>query len=158
MHTMQILRGNLEEIKKNFSNIDRHMNGSKNAHITKQAIIQSQKKDIIQLIETENAKSKAEATEFLEKFKAVTSHKTNLEEVEEDDQITKTTDLIEDMEAIESDNRDCINEEYDEKRNIPPKPLPRKSISEQSSFEEFPKPRPRITAGNNNYKVSHQLF
>lgn len=155
---MQILRGNLEEIKKNFSNIDRHMNGSKNAHITKQAIIQPQKKDIIQLIETENAKSKAEATEFLEKFKAVTSHKTNIEEV--NDQITKTTDLIEDMETIESDNRDCINEEYDydEKRNIPPKPLPRKSISEQSSFEEFPKPRPRITAGNNNYKVSHQLF
>lgn len=134
------------------------MNGTKNAHITKQPIIQPQKKDIIQLIETENAKSKAEATEFLEKFKAVTAHKNNIE----DDQITMKANLIENMEATiveeENDNRDCINEEeLDEKKNIPPKPLPRKSISEQSSTEEFPKPRPRVTAGN-NYKVSTFLI
>lgn len=137
------MRGNLEEIKKNFSNTERHLNGTKNTHITKQPLIQP-KKDIIQLIETENAKSKAEANEFLEKFKAVTSNKNA-----ENDQITKKAALI------EKDNRECIIEEEDEeeKRTIPPKPLPRKSISEQSSTEEFPKPRPRVTGGN-NYKVS----
>lgn len=136
------MRGNLEEIKKNFSNTERHLNGTKNTHITKQPIIQP-KKDIIQLIETENAKSKAEANEFLEKFKAVTSLKNN-----ENDQITKRANLI------EKDNRECIIEEEEEEiRTVPPKPLPRKSISEQSSTEEFPKPRPRATAGN-NYKVS----
>lgn len=143
----------MEEIKKNFSNIDRHMNGTKNAHITKQPIIQPPKKDIIQLIETENAKSKAEANEFLEKFKAVTSHKNN-----DSDPISKKADLIENM----KDNRDCINEEVpegdieeeeEEEKKTPPKPLPRKSISEQSSVEEFPKPRPRVTPGC-NYKVS----
>jgi hypothetical protein len=148
----QILRGNLEEIKKNFSNIDRHMNGT-NADITKQPIIQP-KKDIIQLIETENAKSKAEANEFLEKFKAVTSHKnSNNNDDIDSDQMTKKPDLIENM----KDNRDCINEEMEEEeeeeKKTPPKPLPRKSISEQSSVEEFPKPRPRFTPGC-NYKVS----
>lgn len=118
------------------------MNGTKNSHVTKQPIIQP-KKDIIQLIEIENAKSKAEANEFIEKFKAVTSHKNN-----ENDQITKKANLI------EKDNREVVNEEEEEeKRAVPPKPLPRKSISEQSSTEEFPKPRPRVTAGN-NYKVS----
>lgn len=130
------------------------MNGTKNAHITKQAIIQAPKKDIIQLIETENAKSKAEATEFLEKFKAVTAHKNN---ILENDQITNLkSNLIENMETIEEcDNRE--SEDADEKKNIPPKPLPRKSISEQSSTEEFPKPRPRVTAAT-NYKVSTFLI
>lgn len=44
--------------------------------------------------------------------------------------------------------------------DVPPKPLPRKSISEQGSFEDnsgvvFPKPRPRMAYSNVNYKVVH---
>lgn len=66
-----------------------------------------------------------------------------------------------DIDIVPEIPKPCINNSNSNSTNvIPPKPLPRTSISEQGSFDEStnnvsppaPKPKPRLTA-NSNYKV-----
>lgn len=115
-------------------------------------------KNKIQLMEKDQAKSKSESDEFIQKHKTIAQKL--IENFEDEPKIVE-----EKAETEKNGNQDDLNghNENDFFKNgknqneIPPKPLPRKSISDQgSSFEEnsaVPKPKPRSACQNFNYKV-----
>lgn len=117
-------------------------------------------KDKIQLMEKDQAKSKIESEEFLQKHKSIRSQKL-IENFENEPKLSAETGKEKEKNG---NGHSDLNGHEDLKNgkvhsDIPPKPLPRKSISEQGSFDEnssvvFPKPRPR-TACPTTYKVFH---
>lgn len=145
----------MENIRKNINNIECQLNGKKSEEkIERNEKEKAKEKNLI--INAE--KLKDEQSEFLQKYKAVTSNK-NIE-----NNCNKAYDNVSNHNN-NNDNDNDVNENNDyedckieEKKNdTPPKPLPRKSISEQSSLEEgipIPKPRTSGSSSSNNYKVS----
>lgn len=117
-------------------------------------------KNKIQSMESDQAKSKTQTDEFMQKHKSIMAHKL-IENFENEPKISEG--------AEEEKNGNGHKEFNDDDAVIalkngkmqcdtPPKPLPRKSISEQGSFEDnsivLPKPRPRTACPNLTYKVS----
>lgn len=99
-------------------------------------------------------KSKLESDEFVQKHKSIMSQKLIENCVNE----PKIVESNEQNEKNGTFRHDPNGHEEIIKNDIPPKPLPRKSISEQGSFEEnstniIPKPRPRTACPSTNYKV-----
>lgn len=120
-------------------------------------------KNKIQLMEKDQAKCKSESEEFIQKHKSIAqklieNYDDEPKIVEEKTQTEKNGCSQEDSND-HSENNDCLKNGKIQ-HEVPPKPLPRKSISDQgSSFEisdkensAVPKPKPR-TASNFNYKV-----
>jgi len=139
--------GNLEEIRKSLKEIEKHqMNGQQ----AKQHVI-IPKKEKTHNFNVETKSSNNETSEFLEKFKAVRMQKNLDNKTVENGSKVKNGDH-DDHKVDEDDDDDIIKKEV-----VPPVPLPRKSISEQSSFEEnssgVPKPKPRQIGNCTNYKV-----
>ena len=143
--------GNLEEIRKSLKEIEKHqMNGQQ----AKQHVI-IPKKEKTQNFNVETKSSNNETSEFLEKFKAVRMQKNLDNKTVENGSKVKNGDH--DDHKVDDDDDDIIKKDV-----VPPVPLPRKSISEQSSFEEnssgVPKPKPRQIGNCTNYKVySHSI-
>jgi hypothetical protein len=140
---------NLNNSEKNKTSVDQSIKLS-----VKPAFIPVKNK--IQLMEKDQAKSKSESEEFLQKHKSIAQKLIeNFDDepkiVEEKTQKEKNGD--ESHELIE--NGSLKNGKI--QSEVPPKPLPRKSISDQgSSFEEnsnVPRPKPRTACPNFTYKV-----
>lgn len=154
----QILRGNLKEVVSNMNNSAKNLTETAKLN---QPILPVKNK--IQLMELDQEKSKTESAEFLLKHKSITCQKL-IENFDEEPNIVEVTaQNAKNGSHYDDSNGDQISSLKNGKihGDIPPKPLPRKSISEQGSFEEnfnnsIPKPRPR-QATNNHYKV-YTLF
>lgn len=112
-------------------------------------------------MENDQAKSKIQSEEFMQKHKSIMAQKL-IENYENEPKLSEE----EEVEKFEKGNTDSNgHDDVISVKNgkshvdIPPKPLPRKSVSEQGSFEEnsvvFPKPRPRVACQNLTYKVSN---
>lgn len=107
-------------------------------------------KDKIQLMEMDQAKSKIETEEFMQKHKSIMSQKL-IENFDNEPKLMET--------EIEKNGNGHIDEKNGHENgkivsDMPPKPLPRKSISDKGSFDEnssfaVPKPQPRTAS----YKV-----
>lgn len=148
--------GNLEEIRKSLKEIEKHQT---NGQAKQQVIVPKKEKSHVANVDTKNSNS--DTSEFLEKYKAVRMQKTV------DKECNKTADengsKVKNGDHNDTNKIDEEEEEEDDdiikKEVVPPVPLPRKSISEQSSFEDnssgIPKPKPRQTGNCNNYKVYH---
>lgn len=109
--------------------MEKEINGNKNTH-AQQPKFKAKEHTVVTEQKNEN--------EFLEKFNSVKMKN------HDNDKVNNSVN-----------NNNDIKDDDKVKKDIP-KPLPRKSISEQISFEEIiPKPKPR-TSNCNNYKV--QLF
>ena len=111
-------------------------------------------------MENDQAKSKNQSEEFMQKHKSIMAQKLienydNEPKLSEVEEIEKNGKCINDSNGHDDDVISLKNGKAPV--DIPPKPLPRKSISEQGSFEEnsvvFPKPRPRVACQNLTYKV-----
>jgi hypothetical protein len=129
----------------------------KSKTITKPAFVPAKNK--IQLMEKEQEKSKIETEEFMQKHKSIMAHKL-IENYDDEPKIVEAADdgNDENDKPDKNGHEDAIISIKNGKihSDVPPKPLPRKSISEQGSFEDnsgvvIPKPRPRTS--NLNYKV-----
>lgn len=151
------MRGNLKEVVSNLNNSNKSKIeiDIKPKVISKPAFVPI--KDKIQIMEKDQAKSKIESDEFIQKHKSIMSQKL-IENCDNEPKLSAET------EKEKNGNGHDLNGHEDTTKNekinteVPPKPLPRKSISDQGSFEEnssvvFPKPRPR-TACPTSYKVS----
>lgn len=155
--TQQILRGSLKDVVSNMNNSAKNLNDLAKP-ITKQSIFPSKNK--IQLMELDQEKRQTESAEFMQKHKTITCQKL-IENFEEEPKIVEVTaQNTKNSSHCNDTNGDHLASLNNGKvhSDIPPKPLPRKSISEQGSFEEnssilIPKPRPRMACGNFNYKV-----
>ena len=124
-------------------------------------------------MEKKQLQYKQECNEFEQKFKTITVDRNPvknecllIENISVDDEIDKLNENkrhfdckgSEILNSEEKTDDDCIDERA--LIMVPPKPLPRTSISDQGSFEEcnfssstaIPKPRPRSSA-NHGYKV-----
>lgn len=118
-------------------------------------------KNKIQLMESDQAKSKTQSEEFLQKHKSIMAHKL-IENFENEPKLSDGPEEEKNGNGHKESNGhdDAIISLKNGKMqcDTPPKPLPRKSISEQGSFEEnsivLPKPRPRTACPNLTYKVS----
>lgn len=154
------MRGNLKEVVSNLNNSHKSKieNDIKPKVITKPSLVPI--KDKIQLMEKDQAKCKIESEEFMQKHKSIMAQKL-IENFDNEPKLSAET------EKEKNGNGHDLNGHEDTTKNgkihteVPPKPLPRKSISDQGSFEEnsavvFPKPRPR-TACPTSYKVSAVL-
>lgn len=108
----------------------------------------------MQSIESDQTKSKIQGEEFMQKHKTIMAQKL-IENFENEPKLSE-----EEVEKNGKSNND-FNGHNNSVTNgkahvdLPPKPLPRKSISEQGSFEEnsVPKPRPRVACPILTYKV-----
>lgn len=116
-------------------------------------------KDKIHLMEKDQAKSTSETEEFMQKHKSIMAQKF----IENCDDEPKLSDGIErnGNDQTDKNGHDLKNGQVHNETS-PPKPLPRKSISDQGSFDEvtgvvIPKPRPRTACPNITYKVSLSL-
>jgi hypothetical protein len=157
----KILRGNLKEVVSNMNNSEKSKNAKDQSVklAVKPAFIPVKNK--IQLMEKDQAKSKSESEEFIQKHKSIAQKLIeNFEDepkiVEEKVETEKSCNDEKDSNGHNEINDSLKNEKI--QYEAPPKPLPRKSISDQgSSFEEnsapIPKPKPRLACSNFNYKV-----
>lgn len=138
--------GNLEEVRKSLKEIEKH-------HVNGQAKHQviAPKKEKSHSFNVETKTSNNDTSEFLEKYKAVRMQKNLDKESGENESKVKNGDHN-DTNKVEEEDDDIIKKDV-----VPPVPLPRKSISEQSSFEDgsggIPKPKPRQIGNCTNYKV-----
>lgn len=154
-----MLRGNLKEVVSNLNNSSKNKieNDLKIKPMPKPAFVPI--KDKIQLMEKDQAKSKVESEEFIQKHKSIRSQKL-IENFENEPKLSAETEKEKNGNGHNDLNgHDDLNKNGKIQNDVPPKPLPRKSISEQGSFDEnssvvFPKPRPR-TACPTSYKVFH---
>lgn len=142
--------GNLEEIRKSLKEIEKHQTNGQ----TKQQVIAPRKEKTHSF----NAEpSNNDTSEFLEKYKAVRMQKNHDSKTVENGSKVKNGDHNDTNKVEEEEDEENIRKEV-----VPPVPLPRKSISEQSSFEDnssgVPKPKPRQTGNCTNYKVHSNLF
>lgn len=144
--------GNLDEIRKSLKEIEKHQTNGQQAK--QHVVIPKKEKTHNFNVETKNSNN--ETSEFLEKFKAVRMQKNLDNKTVENGSKVKNGDH--DDHKVDDDDDDIIKKEI-----VPPVPLPRKSISEQSSFEDnssgVPKPKPRQIGNCTNYKVySHSHY
>lgn len=107
-------------------------------------------------MEKDQAKSKTESEEFMQKHKTITAHKL-IENIDDEPKIAEIDQQVE-KNGNHSPESNGVFKNGKAQCDVPPKPLPRKSISEQGSFEEncvviIPKPRPRTACQNSSYKV-----
>lgn len=114
-------------------------------------------KNKIHLIEKDQEKSKIETEEFMQKHKTIMAQKL-IENFEDEPKISDETEMEKNGNGHQDSNGHTVVELKNGKpSDIPPKPLPRKSISDQGSFEEntsvVPKPRPRTACPALSYKV-----
>ena len=124
-------------------------------------------------MEKQQLRLKQECHEFEQKFKTITADRNP---VKDDCLLIESISIDDEIDKLEEQKRDCDYNDTDDLKPeektddncfddrviimVPPKPLPRTSISEQGSFEEcnfssstaIPKPRPRSSA-NHSYKV-----
>lgn len=115
-------------------------------------------KNKIQLMEKDQAKSKSESDEFIQKHKSIAQKL--IENFEDEPKIVEEkaqTEKNGNQDDLNGHNENDLLKNGKNQSEVPPKPLPRKSISDQgSSFEEnsaVPKPKPRSACQNFNYKV-----
>lgn len=156
------MRGNLKEVVSNINNsskskVDNDLRAK--VPITKPIFIPIKNK--IQLMENDQSKSKIQNEEFLQKHKSIMAQKL-IENYENEPKLSDDEEIEKNGKGNNDSNghNDVISTKNGKVHvDIPPKPLPRKSISEQGSFEEnsvvFPKPRPRVACPNLTYKVSN---
>lgn len=156
---LQILRGNLKEVVSNINNsskskIDIDL---KPKQIVKPTFVPIKNK--IQLMEKDQEKSKIETEEFMQKHKTIMAHKI-IENFDDEPKISEETEMEKNGNGHQDSNghEDAVVELKNGKpSDTPPKPLPRKSISDQGSFDEnssiVPKPRPRTACPALSYKV-----
>lgn len=112
-------------------------------------------------MESDEAKSKTQTDEFMQKHKSIMAHKL-IENFENEPKISEGAEEEKNGNGHKEFNGhdDAVISLKNGKTqcDTPPKPLPRKSISEQGSFEDnsivLPKPRPRTACPNLTYKVS----
>lgn len=155
------MRGNLKEVVSNINNSSKNKLENDlrtKVPITKPIFIPVKNK--IQLMENDQAKNKIQNEEFMQKHKSIMAQKL-IESYENEPKISEDQDIDKNGKTDDSNghNEDIMSVKNGKAHvDIPPKPLPRKSISEQGSFEEstvvFPKPRPRVACPNFTYKVS----
>lgn len=148
LSTLKTSGGNFKEAVSNFNNSAKNFNELPKP-VIKQAILPVKNK--IHMLELDE-KSKTESAEFLQKHKSITCHKL-IENVEEPKLVELTSQNTKNGTHLDDTNG---NGNYVSPKEIPPKPLPRKSISDQGSFDEnnpIPKPKPRTACVNTSYKV-----
>ena len=114
-------------------------------------------KNKIQSMEKDQAKSKSESEEFIQKHKTIAQKL--IENFDDEPKIEEEKSQKE-KKVDESNGHPTENGSVKIEKSqtgLPPKPLPRKSISDQgSSFEEnsvVPRPKPRTACPNFTYKV-----
>lgn len=167
------MKCNLQEFSKNIVNQSKKesLNNIEPKNGSKVAFVPIKNK--IQQMEKQQLRLKQEFHEFEQKFKTITADRNSvkddcllIEVISADDEIVKLEQQKEDFDyndtefskSEEKTDDNCIDDRVI--IMIPPKPLPRTSISEQGSFDEcnfssttiVPKPRPRSSA-NHSYKV-----
>lgn len=156
---LQILRGNLKEVVSNINNSSKSKIDidQKPKQIVKPTFAPNKNK--IQLMEKDQEKSKIESEEFMQKHKTIMAQKL-IENFEDEPKIPEETEKGNNGNGHQDSNghEDAIIALKNGKpHDVPPKPLPRKSISEQGSFDEnsslVPKPRPRTACPALSYKV-----
>lgn len=111
------------------------------------------------LMEKDQAKSKSESEEFIQKHKSIAQKL--IENFDDEPKIVEEKSQTEksDCDQKDSNGHGEFNDSLKNgkiQNEVPPKPLPRKSISDQgSSFEDssVPKPKPRTACPNFTYKV-----
>lgn len=111
-------------------------------------------------MENEQTKSKIESDEFLLKHKSITAQKL-IENYENEPTICEEKESQSEKESNGKHEDEISPLKNGKIQESPPKPLPRKSISDQGSFEENcggiikprPEPRPRTAGPNMSYKV-----
>lgn len=168
-----MLKCNLQELSKNIVNQSKResLNRIEPRICSKVAFVPIKNK--IQQMEKQQLRLKQECHEFEQKFKTITADKISvkddcllIEGISVDDEIDKLEQQKRDfdnndtefLKPEENSDENCIDDRM--AIVVPPKPLPRTSISEQGSFDEcnfsstttIPKPRPRSSA-NHSYKV-----
>ncbi|CAO1339123.1 unnamed protein product [Diamesa serratosioi] len=161
------LECNLQELSKNIVNQSKKepVNVTESRNGSNVAFVPIKKK--IQQMENQQLRLKQECNEFDQKFRTITADKNtvkngclfieNISFDNETDELERQFDCIgskvlKSEEKIDDD--DCIDERVIVM--VPPKPLPRTSISEQGCFEEcnlsssiaIPKPRPRSSVSH----------
>lgn len=139
----QTLKGNVKETMSNLNNLAKSSADAANKIAIAKKPTYVPVKEKIHFIEKDQ---KPENDEFLMKHKFIAKKliENNEDEKGENDDHEKN-----------GDNHDTNGNHKDSDKENPPKPLPRKSLSEQGSFEldnaGLPKPKPRFAA--TGYKV-----
>jgi hypothetical protein len=152
------LKGNLKEVASNLNNSDKSR-----VEIKTNLKVFVPIKNKIKLMEKDEVKSKNESEEFKQKHKSIMTQKLienyeNEPEIESDCMSNEKNGNCQDN----SNGEEFLGNLNAQNNDVPPKPLPRKSISDQGSFEEnyppmLPKPRPRTTCPNISYKVDNNF-
>lgn len=155
-----MLKGNLKEVASNLNNSEKNRLESKaNPKVGVKPYVPIKNK--IQLMENEQVKSKNESEEFKQKHKSIMTQKL-IENYENEPELSDCEPTENGKDS--SNGQDCeLSGNGNAPNDVPPKPLPRKSISDQGSFDEncpltLPKPRPRTAGSNITYKVTNVAF